>query len=150
MNRNYRQLARISDSYKSSLRRIARDKGRSDRPEDIFAQGFASSVLAAFVGLLARFVGLFRRSKGSQPWAARHHARGTPHSGFGKCRNLGPSAPPVKHCKRSDMDAAARSLRRKLRRYALRGYGYQAPDGEIETLSTRSYTMRKPKAERVK
>ena len=134
MNRFSRnQLALISDSYKTSQRRVAREASRSDRPEDIFAQGFASTFLAAFVGLLARFVGLFRRGKGSRPTDRRHHARGTPSNGAGR-HVIFLSDSPVKHCLRSDMDAAARSARRKLRRYCLRGYGYVTPSNEPEVI----------------
>jgi hypothetical protein len=140
MNRLDRnRLALISDSYKSSQRRIAREKGRSDRPEDVFAQGFASTVLAAFVGMITRFFGLFRHGKGTKPSDRRHHARFSGYNGFGKIRNPGPSGPPVDGAASSLGREARRREARKLRRYCLRGYGYIAPEGAVEKLQKKSY-----------
>jgi hypothetical protein len=134
MNRFQRaQLARISDSYKTSQRRIAREKSRSDKPEDIFAQSFVSTLLAAFVDMLACFFNFFRHNEGTSPSQIRHHSRGTPSNGSGQ-HVIFISDPPVKHCLRSDMNAKARSERRKLRKYCLRGYGYVTPENEVEVI----------------
>jgi hypothetical protein len=139
MNRFTRnQYARISDSFKTSQCRIAREKGRSDRPEDVFAQGFASTVLAAFVGMITKFFGLFRHGKGTSPSQRRHHARGTPSNGFGKIHNAGPFGPPVDGFRSAAYRLEHRCEARKLRRYCLRGYGYQTPDN-VERLNKKSY-----------
>jgi hypothetical protein len=130
MNRN--QLARISDSYKSSLRRIAREKSRHNKPEDIAAQPFTSSILAAFVGMLSRFFSFFRHSKGTSPSMRRYHARGTPSNGFGQHQPI-LAGPPIDGTSRGRKNIAlARSARRKLRRYCLRGYGYIAPTKKVK------------------
>jgi hypothetical protein len=133
------EYARMSDSYKSGQGRVAYERSRA-KPEDIGAKHFASGFLVAFLGFIAKFLGLFGKRRGAP--VHRTHSRGyTTGSGFGKAHRLGPiSGPPVLAPKHND--GSTRRANRRARKYALRGYGYIKPEPKRGTVEVVGKTDR--------
>jgi hypothetical protein len=121
----------MSDSYKSTQRRLAFEKSRS-KPEDILAHSFASGFIVAFLGFIAKLKALF----GKHRKEVHHtHARGYGDpQGFG---NPTPfiSDPPVIFHKKND--GSVRRHNQLLRKYIARGYGYEAPSNIVEVIPSK-------------
>ena len=111
------EYARMSDSYKSNLGRVAYEKSRA-KPEDVSARHFASGFFIAFLGFIAKFLGLFGKRRGAP--VKRTHARGYSRGrGTGKCK-VGSSK--LWHRLTAGHSASAGWSDRKTRRYCKTGY----------------------------
>ena len=125
-NLKARDLARMSDSYKSTLGRVAYEKSRA-KPEDVMSSNFAKGFLVAFLGFLKRFASLFGKHKRE---VHRTHARGFARARVaGKASRILPPSKALRHPGEFTRErlAAIRKAKRLARLYALRGYGFIDP-----------------------
>ena len=139
MNRFSRnQLALISDSYKTSQRRIAREASRSDRPEDIMGRRVLYGIGVAIVALFSRVLRFF--SFGWPRYKPVDHIDGF----FGRS-DLDNTAPKwfraLQKRHMYEIPYGHRRSRRLNHKYIARGYGYQTPDN-VERLQKKSYKTR--------
>lgn len=133
--------ARMSDSYRTALGRVAYEKSRP-KPDDIGARRFGATWVAIIVGFFLRVGGLIGRLFGRKAPQHRTHARGygTP-AGFGS-QTTSKIGRPLKTSAVHGFSASASLCSRKERMYATRGYGYIEPvDVQRKRRAAKGYKM---------